>query len=159
MGCPRCRSVAVTLSTRSTYRQPPSLEEPKLFLRQITAGRSIRSARLLVGSSPGVWANRHSAGSRLSSARHRPAVFFCPHAAPCSRADRMRARNGAIPSFNPRRLTSLFLKRCHSSNIWRQTASASSAMGSPAPPRSSAATKSLLRCAQHRPRLFEFGMS
>src|SRR5687767_14063992 len=73
---PRSRSVARTLSTRSTYRHPPSLLEPKLFLRQITAGRSIRSARLLVGSSPGVAANRHSAGSRLSSERHKPAVFF-----------------------------------------------------------------------------------
>ena len=82
MFCFRSFIVWITLCILSTKMHPPRLSLPKLFLRHITAGRSIRSARLLVGSRPGIFAQFHIAGSRFSRARHIPEVLRMPNAAP-----------------------------------------------------------------------------
>ena len=51
---------------RSTNRLPSELCVPYQLLRQITAGRSARSARLLVGSSPSLRLNVHKASQCVS---------------------------------------------------------------------------------------------
>ena len=59
----------------SDDKLPASLCEPKLFLRHKTAGRSARSAALLVGSMPGVVTNAQNAGSTFNSCRQVRTVF------------------------------------------------------------------------------------
>src|SRR5919199_1665542 len=80
-GCPCCRQVATTVNNRSANRLPASLSDPKLPLRQSTAGRRARSARLLVGSTPSTREKVHRAGHHLLSSRHKPAAL--PSALSC----------------------------------------------------------------------------
>uniref|UniRef100_B8HMW3 Uncharacterized protein n=1 Tax=Cyanothece sp. (strain PCC 7425 / ATCC 29141) TaxID=395961 RepID=B8HMW3_CYAP4 len=63
------------MSIRETNKLPASLWEPKLFLRHSTAGRSARSAALLVGSMPSVVTKVQSAGSIFNNCWQVRTVF------------------------------------------------------------------------------------
>ena len=55
---PCCAQVAITVQIRSHQRFPFSLRVPWVINRSITTNRIACSARLLVGSTPGVVMNR-----------------------------------------------------------------------------------------------------
>ena len=57
---PCCVQVAITVQIRSHQRFPTSLRVPCVIRRSITTNRIACSARLLVGSTPGVVTNRVS---------------------------------------------------------------------------------------------------
>src|SRR5262249_21202181 len=57
---PRAAQVAKTVARSQRMAEPSSLREPPLILRAMTCGRTVRSARLLVGLTPGVRMNSNS---------------------------------------------------------------------------------------------------
>jgi hypothetical protein len=69
-----CRQVVTTDRTRSTTWLPSSPWVPIHCVRQVTAGRSARSAALLVGSTPMSVTNGQSASHQVSSSWLRPAI-------------------------------------------------------------------------------------
>src|SRR5439155_13744662 len=81
-GRPCCRSVCTTVSIRSTNRHPASLWHPNDRRRHNTAGRTARSAALLVGSTPPTQANVHNAGSNRSRFVQTTSVLAQPHTVP-----------------------------------------------------------------------------
>lgn len=79
---PCSRQVATTVSKRSTNCAPATLRVPKLFLRHRTACRRMRSAVLLVGSTPGTYSKVHKASSCCRISAQVPAVRGWAQVAP-----------------------------------------------------------------------------
>ena len=73
----------VTVKTRSTKRKPFSLWQPNEIFRHKTRVRMVRSAWLLVGSTPSLRTNVHSDSSNRSTFAQNLAVFPSGHDRPC----------------------------------------------------------------------------